>query len=120
MNAGRQKQESPGDGMRRRMKPFTPSPQKPQAPLAVPLMLPKPAPMPMPLMLPVPSVPPTQAPTGKPASKEQAGLCELLSSLHVDRTGPSSNRGFLEHPQMRAPQAPSSVAMAQQAQQMQY
>jgi len=110
----RQKHESPGDGMRRRMKPFTPSPQKMQAPLAIPLMLPKPAPMPMPLMLPVPQIPAHHAPVAsKPATKEQAGLCELLSSLHVETPEHRQQMGA-------APQAAGSVAMAHQAQQVQY
>jgi len=127
--SGRQnsRQELSGDLMRRRLKPFTPSPQKMQAPLAVPLMLPKPAPMPMPLMLPVPSMPAAQAHSSKPATKEQAGLCELLSSLSVGEGGAAlpeargpGGRGFLTDG-LRAAQAPSSAAFqhAQQMQQMQ-
>jgi hypothetical protein len=117
----RQKMESPGDHMRRRMKPFTPSPQKMQAPLAIPLMLPKPAPMPMPLMLPVPTVPASQVPPSKPATKEQAGLCELLSSLRVETPEERSARGYLPDPTaMQGQQAPAAYApQAQYMQQMQ-
>jgi hypothetical protein len=57
---------------------FAPTPPK-HAPLAHPLLyLPMPAPIPMAL----PQIPPP-ARSGKPASKEQEGLCELLSSIKV-------------------------------------
>merc|ERR1719161_77480 len=115
-NTNRQKHEFAGDGLRRRMKPFTPSPQKSQAPLAIPLMLPKPAPMPMPLMLPVPSVPAvSSAPgaVGKPTSKEQAGLCELLSSLAPTPEERAGSRGYLQDP-TRGPSGPVAPGLQQQ------
>merc|ERR1719478_685589 len=68
--------------------------------------------------------PMTSHDTRKPATKEQAGLCELLSSLRVEtpeerHAGPPA-RGYLQNPSIPAPQAQSPAALAQQAQQVQY
>jgi len=93
LNAGRsqrgerspEKEDSSRRAGRKGMK-TTPAktPPRSQAPFAAPLLtLPTPQPMPMPMMqmpMPMPMSMPTPS---KPQSREQAALCELLSSLDV-------------------------------------
>lgn len=112
----RRQQNSPDeDGSRRRRKQKlspTKTPPKYNAPLAAPL-LPMPAPMPMmhPMMqMPMQMMPqpvPARQPA-KPASKEQAALCELLSSLNVSPE--EQEQMQQQHQQPMAPVMPNPYA----------
>merc|ERR1719352_1772101 len=78
---------------RRKGEKTTPAktPPRSQAPFAAPLLtLPTPTPMPMSMpMMQMPMPMPTMPAATKPQSREQAALCELLSSLDVQPEQPA-------------------------------